>query len=192
MKGFRAVAAVLLVFGLPTATAAATYAAGSDDDGSGNRRITLTDDCDPRDPAWNAIPGGCARKRGTVSVAEFDAELDSPLAAAVVGHQSWRVDPSYVAIKQGQTVRVRNTGGRPHTFTRVANFGGGVVPPHNEGLIVAPECPPAAGNPILPGQRRTVSGLTLGTHRFQCCFHPWQRAHIEVQARGGGGGGDDD
>jgi hypothetical protein len=174
---FRVLATALLVLGLVAATAAASSAARSDDD-SDKRRIALRDDCDPKDPAWANL-GGCTSKRGNVSVAEFDAELDSPLAAAVVGHQAWIADPSYLVIKQGASVRVRNEGGRPHTFTKVAAFGGGNVPPLNEGLTVAPECPSAVVIP--PGGSATVSGLAVGNHRFQCCFHPWQRALIKVK-----------
>jgi hypothetical protein len=177
MTRFRAAATVLLALGLVAATAAASYAAGSGDD-SDDRRITLRDDCDPKDPAWANL-GGCARKRGNVSVDEFDAELDSPLAAAVVGHQAWRIDPSYLVIKEGTTVRVKNAGGRPHTFTGVAAFGGGMVPPLNEGLVVAPECPGATVIP--PGGNARVSDLAVGNHRFQCCIHPWQRALIKVK-----------
>lgn len=182
MTGFRAAAMAVLVLCLVAATAAATYAARSDDS-NGKRRIVMRDDCDGRDPAWNTVPGGCTKKRGNVSLAEFNSELDSPLAAAVIGHQAWNYDPSYLVIKQGKSVRVRNAGGRPHTFTKVAVFGGGVVPPHNEGLVVAPECP--ASVTIPAGGSTTVSGLAVGNHRFMCCFHPWQRALIKVKARNG-------
>jgi hypothetical protein len=193
MTGFRAAAIAVLVASLVAGTAGGTSAARSDDDdGDNNRRVTLRDDCDRSDPAWASIPGGCT-KRGTVSVAEFNAELDSSRSLAVVGHQSWRIDPPYLVIKEGTTLRVRNAGGRPHTFTKVTEFGaGGVVPPHDEGMIVAPPCPGDAANALPPGGRKSVSGLTVGTHRFMCCFHPWQRANVEVRARGGGGGGNDD
>jgi hypothetical protein len=138
----------------------------------------VKDDCDPGDPNWNIV-GGCHQHRGNVSFAEFNGENDSPLAAAVIGHQAWRNDPTYLVIGPGQRVQVRNVGGRPHTFTEVANFGGGVVPPLNEGLIPAPECPESVEVP--PGGRDQVSGLALGNHRFQCCFHPWMRALIKVK-----------
>ncbi len=76
-------------------------------------------------------------------------------------------------------MRVRNAGGRPHTFTEVANFGGGKVPDLNEGLEVAPECPGSVD--IAPGDSIKVSGLSVGNHRFQCCIHPWMRALIKVK-----------
>lgn len=156
-----------------------------DDDGHGGdrggREIAIRDDCDPRDPGW--IPtGGCALRRGDVTLAEFNGELDSPLALAVVGHQAWRNDPPYLEIETRRDVRVRNEGGRVHTFTKVANFGGGKVPSPalNEGLAMAPECP--ASVDLAPGGEMHVSGLAEGNHRFQCCIHPWMRALIKVEA----------
>lgn len=151
---------------------------GGDDDDGQDARIAIRDDCDPRDPAW-APTGGCLRRRGDVNFAEFSAELNSPLALSVVGHQAWRNDPSYVETLPGRTIRVRNEGGRTHTFTEVANFGGGKVPPLSKGLVTAPECP--ASTDIPPGGSMTLSSLTPGNHHFQCCIHPWMRALIKVK-----------
>jgi len=85
-------------------------------------------------------------------------------------------------IKLGQSLVVRNAGGRPHTFTRVENFGGGKAPNPalSKGLVQAPECPPSVN--IAAGGRTVVSGLSAGSHRFQCCLHPWMRAIVEVTA----------
>ena len=190
MTRLRVMAVGLLVVSLAAATAAATYAARSDDDSDGNRRIALRDDCDKRDTDWNMAPGGCT-KRGNVSFAEFNDEVASPRSSTtVVGHPSWRNDPSYLVVKPGAKVRVKNTGGRPHTFTRVAEFGGGVVPELSTGLTLSPEClPPVA---VLPGDSTTVSGLTVGTNRFLCCFHPWMRALVEVKPGSGNDDDDDD
>ena len=154
---------------------------GDDDDAGENARIAIRDDCDPRDPAW-APTGGCLLRHGDVTFAEFSAELNSPLALSVVGHQAWRNDPSYVETFPGRTVRVRNEGGRTHTFTEVANFGGGKVPPLSKGLVTAPECP--ASTDIPPGGSMTVTTLAPGNHRFQCCIHPWMRALIKVKPHG--------
>jgi plastocyanin len=182
MTGFRAAMSALLLLGVLAVTAAGTYAAQSDDDGSGDRRIAVRDDCDPNG-GWEVVPGGCTREQGTVSRAEFDSELHSPLSTAVVGHQSWRLDPSYLAVKDGKNVRVTNMGGRPHTFTEVAAFGGGKGPPaFNVGLTTAPECPGSIN--MAPGETATVSGLAVGSHRFMCCIHPWMRAVIEVTPHG--------
>ena len=64
-----------------------------------------------------------ARCADDVTVEEFDEEPISPLADAVVGPQAWRNDPSYLKVEEGKTIRVRNEGGRNHTFTEVAEFG---------------------------------------------------------------------
>jgi len=102
----------------------------------------------------------------------------------VIGHQAWRNDPPYLKIREGQTVRVRNRGGRAHTFTEVANFGGGKIPNPglNKGLVTAPECP--ASTNLAPGASTTVENLAAGNHRFQCCIHPWMRAIVKVKPAG--------
>ena len=176
--------AVLLALGA-AAFAATTTLAGSSSKGFFSRDdITIRDDCDASDPAWNAV-GGCAHRReqGDVTLAEFAGENDSPLAAAVVGHQAWRNDPSYLKVLRGTTLRIANKGGRPHTFTKVAAFGGGTAPNPalNEGLITSPEC--LASVIIPPGSSSELSGLALGNHRFICCLHPWMRALIKVQTQ---------
>ena len=179
MSGFRAAATALLVVSLIAVFAAGTSAAGSNDDDGDDRRILIRDDCDENDPLWDEV-GGCT-KNGNVTRAEFFAEANSPLADAVVGHQAWRNDPSYLVIKQGKDVRVKNVGGRPHTFTKVANYGGGVVPPLNTGLDFSPEC--AGLVELPPGAKAKLSDLPVGDHRFICCFHPWMRALITVEEK---------
>jgi len=157
-----------------------------------NRKIAIRDDCDPRDPAWNPS-GGCALEEGDVTNAEFGVELQSTLApTSVIGHQAWRNDPPYLKIREGQTVRVRNRGGRAHTFTEVANFGGGKIPNPglNKGLLTAPECP--ASTNLAPGASTTVENLAAGNHRFQCCIHPWMRAIVKVKPKGDDDEEDDD
>jgi plastocyanin len=181
----RRLLSLAALLGLAAVVLAATTAAGRSGPDS-ERQIAMRDDCDPRDPNW-AMVGGCTQHRGDVTLAEFAGENDSPLAAAVIGHQAWRNDPPYLKISVGQTIRVTNEGGRPHTFTKVAAFGGGIAPNPalNEGLQTAPECPASVN--ILPGGSTTVSGLAVGNHRFMCCLHPWMRALIKVKAHGEGG-----
>jgi plastocyanin len=150
---------------------------GRDDDRGKN--ILALDDCDPRDVNWNEI-GGCFRRRGEITRAEFFAALASPLSIAVVGHTAWAFGPSYLKLGAGGTLRVTNVGGRDHTFTEVAQFGGGNVPNPalNKGLTMAPEC--AASVIVRPGGKAVVEGLAPGDHKFQCCIHPWMRAQVEV------------
>ncbi len=155
----------------------------NDNGASGTRQIAVLDACDPTDAGWAAI-GGCTLRKGDVSLAEFRLLLASPLSAAVVGHPAWRNEPSYLSVDVGKNVRANNDGGRFHTFTRVAQFGGGRVPPLNQGLTTAPECllAPGAVDPdgIAPGNKLDVAGLQLGINRYQCCLHPWMRALIKV------------
>lgn len=143
-------------------------------------RISILDYCDPADPGW-APTGGCLLKEGDVTLAEFNTLLSSVLSPAVVGHPAWRFEPSFAETEPSETVRAINLGGRNHTFTEVAEFGGGMIPPLSNGLIEAPECVDAT--PIPPGGREVIRGLTEGEHRFQCCIHPWMRALIKVEAK---------
>jgi plastocyanin len=158
---------------------------------SDDARITIMDNCSDDDAAYDEF-GGCPEGApfpgsnsyaGNVTVNEFFDLLFSPLAPGdqVIGHPSWRNEPSYVTIPQGQTVRVTNRGGRAHTFTKVADFGGGFVTPLNGALLPAPEC----GNPgqliFVPyGGSQTLTGLAPGLHKFQCCIHPWMRGAVRV------------
>jgi plastocyanin len=143
-----------------------------------NEKVAIVDDCDPN-ADWGL--NGCLREEGSVTNAEFAAFLASPLSpTTVVGHPSWRMDPAYLTVEAGERVRVRNRGGRNHTFTKVAQFGGGNVPQLRVGLMVAPECPAAVI--VRPDGKAEVNpaDLTLGDNRFQCCIHSWMRGVIKV------------
>ena len=153
----------------------------------GNRAIDLVDDCDPDDPAW--LPVGCLQNDGDVTAAEFNSFLRSPLydnipptgvepGLFLVGHPSWRNDPSHVVIEAGKKITVRNVGGRPHTLTPVAQFGGGIIPPLNVGTQTAPECATAVR--LQPGDSTSITADGEGLQRFQCCLHPWMRATVRV------------
>ena len=149
-----------------------------------HEKVAVLDDCDPTDPAW-AATGGCTLEDGDVTVQEFNDLLRSPLSLATIGHPAWRNDPLYLTIEPDDTVKVRNKGGRLHTFTEVAAFGGGRVPGLNVGLTPASECvsPDIVGPTELPpGARLKVTGLSVGNHLFQCCIHPWMRTLIKVKA----------
>ena len=151
-------------------------------DQHGRPHIAIRDDCNPSDSEW--IPtGGCVLRGGVVTEDEFTALLTSPLSLSVVGHPAWRNDPSYLRVPGGMSVRVTNEGGRTHTFTRVAQYGGGRVPPLNIGLTPAPECLPSAPNvnQLAPGEKLELNGLAAGNHKYQCCIHPWMRALVKVQ-----------
>jgi hypothetical protein len=143
-------------------------------------KVRVLDDCDPTDPAWDET-GGCTLEGGAVTEAEFSRLLFSPLSGpSIVGHPAWRMAPAYFRIDPDESLSVKNEGGRVHTFTKVANFGGGFVPPLNGILIFAPECATAA--PLPPGASLKLEGLGVGDHLFQCCIHPWMRMQVKVEA----------
>ena len=158
------------------------------------KRFLITDDCDPHDSDWVAV-GGCFRASGEVTRAEFRAANQN----GYPGHPAWRIVPAYVAEQSDDVIRVRNTGGRVHTFTEVARFGGGYNPLLNPaGAIPAPECatvdpvsgalspaPAALATTLGVGSEMRIEGLKPGTHNFMCCIHPWMRSTVKVT-------GDDD
>jgi hypothetical protein len=90
-------------------------------------------------------------------------------------------------VKEGPVLSVVDQGGEPHTFTEVKQFGGGFIAGLNNGEAPVPEC--AAGfndarvakTRILQGSTSLVTGLSTGTHYFQCCIHPWMRFKVEVK-----------
>jgi len=138
-------------------------------------KVDILDDCDASDPGWTPT-GGCTLPDGEVTLAEFNALLTSVHSSAVVGHPAWTMSPTYLSLTVGEKFKVRNQGGRAHTFTEVAAYGGGFVPPLNVGMTPAPECTGAL--PIAPGMQRDVLVSSPGLHLFQCCIHPWMRAAI--------------
>jgi plastocyanin len=153
---------------------------------SNDNKIDIVDNCLPGDPGW--IPtGGCLlnEKQGDVPIAEFGALLTSPLTippnAFLVGHPSWRNEPSHITTPAGKAVKNTNRGGRAHTFTEVAQFGGGRIGGLNIGLSAAPECSPALTVDLPPGASTPMAVTGDGLHTFQCCIHPWMRATVRVE-----------
>ena len=84
----------------------------------------------------------------------------------------------------GGTVTAKNRGGEFHTFTEVAEFGGGCVEEINDlmGLEAVPECANAGflfgTTGVPPGGSLTTGPLSAGTHNFMCIIHPSQRTTI--------------
>jgi plastocyanin len=155
----------------------------ADRDDDRGKNMQLLDDCDPGDVTWGEI-GGCFRKDGTVTRGEFFAGLSSPFSIAVVGHPAWSIGPSFMTMKSSGTIRVTNTGGRDHTFTRVAQFGAGSVPNPalNKGLTLDPGPQGCTTSVVIPpGGMAAVGGLAPGDYKFQCCIHPWMRAQVTVE-----------
>ena len=150
-------------------------------------QIVALDECDP--PTFNAvIPDFCKNVTGTPAL-PFSTTFADLLAkaAAHTPDPGWDFEPDSVTIRKGTPLIVVNQGGEPHTFTEVANFGGGFVPPLNAGEAPVPECAggfkdvAVARTRILQGSQLQVTGLSKGTHHFECCIHPWMRVTVEVK-----------
>jgi plastocyanin len=155
---------------------------------SNDNKIAVVDNCLPGDPGWTPT-GGCLlnENQGDVPFAEFGALLTSPLTipanGILIGHPSWRMEPAHLTAPTGKGVKITNSGGRAHTFTEVANFGGGFVPQLNIGLQPAPECLSTTNPPLRlePGDSIELTATGAGLHKFECCIHPWMRATIRVE-----------
>jgi hypothetical protein len=166
--------------------------AGGVDAVQGDKKVRLLDDCEPT--SFNQVLGdGACVGNGHTTFDEFIAEL----AATQDAHQ-WRNQPSQMQLNVGRPTLIENVGGETHTFTPVAAFGGGFVNELN-GIsgnpVPAPECLnfgsivfiPAGGTEV--GPTAGSSDLPVGTHRFQCCIHPWMRTVVEVADPKGNGNG---
>jgi plastocyanin len=152
-------------------------------------QVVALDECDPA--TFNAPPplgvGPDFCKNVTLGASTTLSDL---FAQAAAGHPDpkWDFEPDTLKIKEGTTVSIVDQGGEPHTFTEVAHFGGGFIPGLNApGEETAPECTGGFANiavartRILQGSNVSVSGLSRGEHRFQCCIHPWMRVKVEVK-----------
>ena len=143
--------------------------------------VNMLDACDPA--TFDAVigPGTCVRNGG-VTFSQFIAQL-SRLGFA----GAWQFAPKNENVRVGQTFVATNRGGEVHTFTEVAEFGGGIVPNLNQlaGVpTVAPEC--AAIEPddfVAPGATYREEVEHAGGLKFQCCIHPWMRLEANAASR---------
>ncbi len=159
------------------ATAARGGVAGAE---GGVRRIEMLDNCDPA--SFDAAVGaGTCTRSGGLTFDTFIAQLTAKGRA-----DSWRFPPGNVQARVGQTLLAINRGGEAHTFTEVAEFGGGIVPLLNEltgETTVAPECEALGPSDFIPPGGTTSDEVeAAGTERYMCCIHPWMRT--TVTARG--------
>jgi plastocyanin len=150
-------------------------------------QIVALDECDPATFSANPLigPGFCQN----VTLGAFTT-LSDLLEKAAHGtpDPGWDFEPDIVHIKKGTTLSVVDQGGEPHTFTEVAQFGGGFIPPLNApGEVTVPECAGGFSNVavaktrILQGSQVQITGLSKGEHLFECCIHPWMRVKVEVK-----------
>ena len=150
---------------------------------AGDKKIRLLDDCDPA--SFNAVLGdGACIGNGNTTFDEFIDELEQTQDA-----HAWRNQPSTMKLTVGRSTSIENVGGEVHTFTPVANFGGGFVNELN-GIsgnpVPAPECLNFGAIIFIPagateeGPTAGSADLPVGSHKFQCCIHPWMRTIISV------------
>ena len=158
----------------------------------------VRDDCDPAtfnaDPPLGPGAGEICNPNfgGDTTFAEFIEELTEDQQ---IGH--WRFNPDSVGLDRGQGTAFESRGGEFHTFTRVAEFGGGILPGLNAltgaGATRA-ECgapdtlaPPSATNIFVPdgakfdGPTAGSAALPRGNTKWQCCIHPWMRSEVRVR-----------
>jgi plastocyanin len=139
--------------------------------------VSVQDDCDPA--SFNAALGaGACTKQGNTTLSQFNTELNATQQVA-----AWRFVPANFTLSVGQSIAAKNDGGEMHTFTEVAQYGGGIVPALNNAsgnTVEAPECQNlTSADFIAPGATFTTDPETSsGTELYQCCIHPWMRARV--------------
>jgi plastocyanin len=142
------------------------------------RLVNVHDACDP--VTFNAVvgPGTCVRTGG-VAFEDFIAQLVRNQFAG-----AWHFAPGNTTAKEGDTFVAVNRGGEVHTFTEVAEFGGGIIPQLNDLAGTpdeAPECKTLELDDfVAPGDTYREGLDHAGTVRFQCCIHPWMRLEARV------------
>lgn len=148
-------------------------------------QVVALDECDP--VTFNQALGPDFCKNIALGAVTTLSDLFAE-AEAGTPDPNWDFEPDTVHIKQGTTLSVVDQGGEPHTFTEVAQFGGGFIPGLNApGEDTVPECAGGFSNVavaktrILQASHVDITGLKKGEHRFQCCIHPWMRVRVEVK-----------
>ena len=153
----------------------------------GRKAIAILDECDPADPVLGRRRVVARSMTGTWALPSFRRCCSRRWPCPRSG--TWHGAPiRLLRIEPNKTIKVTNEGGRGHTFTEVANFGGGMVPPLNQGLTPAPECGDPgviAATALDPGEGLELKELPEGDHRFMCCIHPWMRTQIKVADKHG-------
>src|SRR5260221_4374013 len=139
-------------------------------------QVVELDECDPT--TFNAALGADFCKNVTLGAFTVLTDLFSK-AQAGTPDPGWDFEPDALTIKQGTTVNVVDQGGEPHTFTEVAHFGGGFVPPlKTADQTTVPECARGFANVavartrILQGSQLQGTGLSQGGHEVQLCIPP--------------------
>ncbi len=193
----RVILLVAFVCVIGLGLAATVGARGDDDERPSALTISIRDFCDP--VTFEVLRAGqCVRDddvsvNGAMTLAGLRAELGQEKSVG-----AWRFNPDRIETEEGVNLTLVNRGGETHTFTRVAEFGGGFVAGLNAASgnpIPRPECaqvlpngnlapqPPSANN-IFIGHGQTLPGPRIVEDeevKFQCCIHPWMRTTINPE-----------
>ena len=143
--------------------------------------VNMMDACDG--DSFNAVfgVGTCLRAGGV----KFDQFIAGLTRLGSIG--PWHFTGAKT-VQVGQDFVATNMGGEVHTFTEVAEFGGGLVPLLNQLAHVpdvAPECRADALEPddfVPPGGTYREPVSHSGDLKFQCCIHPWMRLEASSRA----------
>src|ERR1700758_3778859 len=100
-------------------------------------QVVALDECDPA--TFNAALGPDFCHNVTLGAFTVLTDLFAK-AQACTPDPGWDFEPDALKIKEGTTLNVVDQGGEPHTFTEVAQFGGGFIAPLNHGEATVPEC----------------------------------------------------
>lgn len=146
------------------------------------RLVIMMDACDSASfDAGTGNPNACTRSHG-VPYDRFIAQLQRHGVARL-----WFFAPPEMIARVGDRFVAVNRGGELHTFTRVAKFGGGIIPLLNQlsgNPVPAPEC--LALQPddfIAPGGADRDDSITEpGTTLYECCIHPWMRTVVHARS----------
>ena len=149
-------------------------------------QVVALDECEPA--SFNAALGPAFCHNVTLGAFTTLKDLFDQ-AKAGTPDPNWDFEPDVVQDLDVAvtTLVVTDQGGEPHTFTEVAQFGGGFIEDLNGGEAMAPECSggfknlAVAKTRILQGSQLQVTGLSKGEHLFECCIHPWMRVKVEVK-----------
>jgi plastocyanin len=150
-------------------------------------QVVALDECDP--VTFNAVLGPDFCKNVALAALGYTTTLSDLFTKAAAGtpDPGWDFEPDTVKIKEGTILTVVDQGGEPHTFTEVAQFGGGFIGLLNHGEATVPECAGGFSNVavaktrILQASQTQVTNLSKGEHLFECCIHPWMRVKVEVK-----------
>jgi len=130
-------------------------------------QIVALDECDPT--TFNAAlgPEFCKNVALAFAFPSFVTKFADLFAEAAAGHPDpgWDFEPDRVTITKGTPLVVVNQGGEPHTFTEVAKFGGGFIPPLMEDRLQLPNAPAASRTSRRPG----LASFKAASCRLRVC-----------------------